>query len=45
VFYQKLKEEALHIAKEYYDKIIPMIPPLTEQEKKWNLSSKELPHL
>ena len=32
-FYQKLKEEALHIAQEYYDKVVPIIP-LTEQEKK-----------
>jgi len=32
VFYQKLKEEALHIAEEYHDKIVPIIP-LTEQEK------------
>ena len=32
VFYQKLKEEALYIAEEYYDKVVPMIP-LTEEEK------------
>ena len=32
VLYQKLKEEAHHIAEEYYDKFVPMIP-LTEQEK------------
>jgi hypothetical protein len=33
VFYEKLKEDALHIAKKYYDKVVPM-NPLTEQEKK-----------
>lgn len=32
MFYQKLKEDALHIAQEYYDKLFLMIP-LTEQEK------------
>jgi hypothetical protein len=32
VFYEKLKEDALHIAREYYDKIVPLIP-LTENEK------------
>jgi hypothetical protein len=33
VFIQNLEEDAVHIAKEYYDKVVPMIP-LTEQEKK-----------
>ena len=33
VFYQNVKEDALHIAKEFYDKVVPM-KPLTEQEKK-----------
>ena len=32
VFYEKLKEDALYIAKEYYDNIVPM-KPLTELEK------------
>jgi hypothetical protein len=33
VFYKNLKEDALHIAREYFDKIVPM-EPLTGQEKK-----------
>ena len=32
VFYEKLKEDALYIAREFYDKVIP-IKPLTEAEK------------
>jgi hypothetical protein len=32
VFYKKLKEDALYIARKYYDKIVP-VKPLTEQEK------------
>jgi len=32
VFYEKLKEDALYIAKEYCDKIIPM-EPLTDNEQ------------
>lgn len=38
VFYQKLKEEELHITEKYYDKFISMIP-LTKQEKQ-NLKLK-----
>ena len=40
VFYEKLKEDVLYIAREYYDKIVPM-KPLTEQEKITFKSLKE----
>ena len=32
VFIQNLEQDAVHIAEEYYNKVVPMIP-LTEQEK------------
>ena len=32
VFYEKLREDALYISKEYHENIIP-IKPLTESEK------------
>jgi len=44
VFYKKLKEDTLYIAKECYDRIVPM-KPLTEAVKLKFKTKKNMPQL